>query len=180
MIWKKILPIIIIFFIIFIIVTPLNFKILNPIIININIIIITIFTSIYLNLTNKTNWFSILIFLVIIGGIIILFLYLNRFAINERSSNNNFLLKNLEIKIIFLILINLILNKSNFINFIIKNILILNYKIKININNESTTILIFNKFSNLILIFIIIYLLLTLISITYICIRKKSSIRIIN
>nr|ALJ93711.1 NADH dehydrogenase subunit 6 [Telenomus dignus] len=167
-------------FLIVMMIIPLNYKFLNPMMINLNIIIFTILLMIFFNFINKTNWFSILIFLVMIGGMMILFLYLNSFAINESSSNNKYLMKNLELKMTFLILINLMMNNSFIMNFIMKNILIMNFKLKINLTNEPTTIFIFNKFSSLFLIFMISYLLVTLISITYICMSKKSSMRMMN
>lgn len=174
------LPIISIFFLIFLIIIPLNNKFINPLSINLIIIFITISISIFLNIINKTNWFSILIFLIIIGGIIILFLYLNRFAINEFSFLNNLFLKNFKNKLIFLLFLINIIQELHIFNYIFININNLNSKIKIFFINEPTTLIIFRKTINYLLIFIITYLLITLIVITFICIRKKSSIRILN
>nr|QUJ09551.1 NADH dehydrogenase subunit 6 [Telenomus remus] len=177
---KNIFPMFIFIIMMMTILTPLNNKFLNPMMVNINIIIFTILLMMYLNLMNKTNWFSILIFLVMIGGMMILFLYLNSFAINESSSNNKYLMKNLEMKMAFLILINLMLTNSKYFSIIMINIYMMNFKLKINFNNEPTTMMIFNKFMNLFLIFMIIYLLMTLITVTYICMSKKSSMRLMN
>nr|QVY57867.1 NADH dehydrogenase subunit 6 [Trissolcus japonicus] len=176
----KNMPMMIYLIILMILIMPFNFKFMNPLMININIIIFTIFMSIYLNYLNKSNWFSMLIFLVMIGGMMILFLYLNSFAINENSSLNSFFLKNLELKMMTIFLLNLIVNNSFYMNFFMKNIILENFKMKIYLMNEQTIILIFSKSLNMMLIFMIIYLLINLMVITYICMSKKSSMRKMN
>nr|AET62632.1 NADH dehydrogenase subunit 6 [Trissolcus basalis] len=180
MIFMKIKPLMILMMMIMIFIFPFNYKFINPLMINLNIIILTIWLSIYLNFINKTNWFSILIFLVMIGGMMIIFLYLNSFAINETSSINKSLMKNLELKLLILILMNLMLSKNSFFSYMIFNYINLNLKFKIYLINEPTLIMIFYKNLNYILIFMIFYLLINLIVITYICMSKKSSMRKLN
>lgn len=146
---------------------PIKIKNLHPLILGLIILIYSILISLNLNIFNKSRIYSIIIFLIIVGGFLILFLYFNRFAINNKIIINiNSLIRFLYKILLINILILIIIYKNNLFNII----LFLNIKlleifpiIKINfIINETNIDLIYLKFYNLTL-FLIIYLLYTLI-----------------
>lgn len=75
----------------------------SPIRSNLIILIQTITLTIIINLINKTSWISFIVFILYIGGLIIIFLYISRIAFNELNINKNY--KNIIYKIIFIFLI---------------------------------------------------------------------------
>lgn len=77
-----ILIILIFIFGIFINLIPSYSQIIHPLLIGIILLILSTINSLNLNLFFDRNWLSILIFLIIVGGILILFLYFTRFVIN--------------------------------------------------------------------------------------------------
>lgn len=107
----------------------------------------------------KNFWFSYILFLIIIGGILVLFIYITRIASNEKFKISNFLLLLFIIMILILILP---------INEFISNILNKNYRTFIQFNFR--TINFINKYltyPNILLIrLLVIYLLITLIIVT--------------
>lgn len=152
---------------------------INPLFINIFIILLTIIIRIKINFIIKNNWFSIIIFLVIIGGIIILFLYFNRFIINEEFKifKSNFFYNNY-LKIIIFTFINVIILIKLFKTLLIKiNLTKINFYFLKIINNERILLIILNNKIIITLIIIIIYLLYSLIVITFLCINKNLSLR---
>lgn len=107
----------------------------------------------------KNFWFSYILFLIIIGGILVLFIYITRIASNEKFKISNFLLLLFIIMILILILP---------INEFISSILNKNYRTFIQFNFR--TINFINKYltyPNILLIrLLVIYLLITLIIVT--------------
>lgn len=130
----------------------------------------------------KSNFiYSIILFLIIIRGLLIIFLYFSRLISNEQ---NNFKLKN---KFIFLrIILNIIL-----LPILITKINLFNFNKKY-IYNETTSLLKSNKINfqnilnlyeypfNNITIISILYLLISLFTVIKICSIKSTSIRKIN
>lgn len=155
-----------------------NYKIIHPLIL-ITILILLIIISLYnLRLYYNNHWFSYLIFLIIIGGIIIIFLYFIRFINNIKTSIKWKYLKTIPIKFILLLILSIIiiysLNSNNwFLKF--NEILPIYENFKI------------NKFNNLIIIYLypknyttlisIIYILLSLTIIVKICLSKNLTLR---
>ena len=154
-----------------------NNKIIHPIIIGITLFLLTIISSLNISLFIKNHWFSFLTFLILIGGIIILFLYFIRF-----NNNNKILIKSIFIIsaslkfIFFIILILTIYFKFNYILWIFNYIELDNIKF----NNKFNLIYIYLQKKNYPSLISIIYLLIVLSLIVKLCINKKIKIRKIN
>nr|AFI13735.1 NADH dehydrogenase subunit 6 [Diuraphis noxia] len=92
----------------------------SPLSSNLIILIQTLSLTLMINLINKTSWISFMIFILYIGGLMIIFLYIPSIAFNELNINKNF--KNLIYKLIFIILVlmyfkmSLNLNNMNYEN----------------------------------------------------------------
>lgn len=145
----------------------------NPITLTLLLIFITFLISLKINYLIN-SWSSYILFLIIIGGLIIIFIYIVRVANNELFLlNYKFLIINL-LKIIPLIIIFLLINPSHFIN-----------------NNNNTNLwfdTLINNFSldlyepylipfNDNILFIINYLFYSIICIINICYKFKSPLR---
>lgn len=119
----------------------------------------TIIISLITGIINFNYWFSYILFLIIVGGILILFIYITRIASNEK-----FKLSYKIILLIFRISLLLLLIITFIDSFLFNNINILELKNQ-NLNYYYNYSI--NKYlnwpSNLILFIIIIYLLITLI-----------------
>nr|UZT67599.1 NADH dehydrogenase subunit 6 [Saphonecrus sp. ZJUH 20220015] len=145
-----------------------NFKNLHPLMLGSMMFIYSIFISLILNMFNKSNLYSMLMFLILIGGFLIMFLYFNSFAINNKMMFNMNMFYLLIMKSLILLLMILIISyKNNLFNMI----LFLNNKIlemkslinmNLNMNNNNNINMLYMKFKNL-LTFSLIYLLYTLI-----------------
>ncbi|YP_002323940.1 NADH dehydrogenase subunit 6 (mitochondrion) [Acyrthosiphon pisum] len=72
----------------------------SPISSNLIILIQTMTLTMMINLINKTAWISFMIFILYIGGLMIIFLYISSIAFNELNINKNY--KNMIYKIIFM------------------------------------------------------------------------------
>lgn len=170
--------IIIIIFIILIILYIININInyLHPIYIIILIITYNIITCILLSKHSYRYIFSIIFFLIIIRGLLIIFLYFTSLISNEQTKFKFNLFITIRIFINFILII--ILNKSfNYIWY---------YSIEINKLYNINTPLFHNIFKiynypfNNITLLCILYLLTTLIIIIKICTIKSSSLRKLN
>nr|YP_010158866.1 NADH dehydrogenase subunit 6 [Opatrum sabulosum]QRG31145.1 NADH dehydrogenase subunit 6 [Opatrum sabulosum] len=132
----------------------------------------TVMISLITGNLNQNFWFSYILFLILIGGMLILFMYMTSIASNEKFKTNFSLL----MIIIPSPLIAWMINNS--INFTIKNneTLMLNEEIKM----SSSLIKYINLPLSGTLIFLMIYLLLTLIATVKITSFKQGSIRQMN
>nr|AHB23648.1 NADH dehydrogenase subunit 6 [Ceratobaeus sp. MM-2013] len=153
-------------------------KNINPLFINVFIILLTICIALKINYMSSNNWFSMMMFLVMIGGMMIIFLYFNSFMINEEFMviKSNFFFNNL-LKISIFSIINIIVFMKIFKMLMISiNLKIMNDFTKY-IINESILMMIINNKIDTSLIVMIIYLLYSLIVITYLCSNKNMSLR---
>lgn len=140
----------------------------HPITIGIILLIQTLTTCILINSIILNSWFSYILLLIIIGGLLILFIYITRLVSNEKFKFNPILFF-IHLFIILISLTILIIDKFNFYS-INKRYYILNYLIELN----------FNKFimpSYLIIVTIIIYLLIVLIAVVKISRFKSGPLR---
>nr|QWZ46333.1 NADH dehydrogenase subunit 6 [Machla sappho] len=117
-------------------------------------------------------WFSYIIFLILIGGMLILFMYMTSIASNEKFSFN---IKSLALMTISLLTLTIPMIKinMNYLNNEIKSFesaMIINQSLNKFINHPS----------NLMLMFVIMYLLLTMIATVKITDFKKGPIRQMN
>uniref|UniRef100_A0AB38ZLG7 NADH dehydrogenase subunit 6 n=1 Tax=Latuspina sp. TaxID=3138292 RepID=A0AB38ZLG7_9HYME len=142
-------------------------KNLHPLILGLIMLMYSIIISLNLNIFNKSSIYSMMMYLIIIGGFLILFMYFNSFAINNKMIFNiNLLIKSIYNILLINMLILLIMYKNNLFNMILfLNMKLLEMMSFMNMSfhlNEDNIDLIYMKFNNLTL-FLMIYLLYTLI-----------------
>nr|YP_010759126.1 NADH dehydrogenase subunit 6 [Melanesthes exilidentata]WEX49716.1 NADH dehydrogenase subunit 6 [Melanesthes exilidentata] len=144
----------------------------HPISAGVILLMNTVTISLITGNLNQNFWFSYILFLILIGGMLILFMYMTSIASNEKFKTNIFLLT----IIIPSPLIAWVINSS------IKSTINNNETLMLNEEINMNTSLI--KYINLplsgILLFLMIYLLLTLIATVKITSFKQGSIRQMN
>nr|YP_010594873.1 NADH dehydrogenase subunit 6 [Anastatus dexingensis]WAJ57471.1 NADH dehydrogenase subunit 6 [Anastatus dexingensis] len=148
------------------------------------LLFLTIFSSMWMNLFFNNHWMSFIIFLIMIGGLMILFLYFTSFISNMNSLIKWKNLSNFFIKILLLMTTLFMIiqfknewtwtNSFNEINSINKLMININFENNIQMN----FLFMINKNFNTILLMIFLIICLTLI--VKICINKKLSLRKIN
>nr|QHN56427.1 NADH dehydrogenase subunit 6 [Dohrniphora cornuta] len=129
----------------------------HPISMGLTLLVQTLLICLFIGMMNETFWFSYILFLVFLGGMLILFIYVTSVASNESFS--------LSINLIFLMIPCLILMISLYMydNTIIN--LMHMTTIEFSPENSINLIKLFNYPSNLITILLMNYLLITLIAI---------------
>lgn len=135
----------------------------HPISIGLILLTQTLLSCLLSGIITKRFWFSYILFLIFIGGILILFIYMSSLAANEKINfSPSFIIK---LSIIFIITIPIIiLDKFYIINIFNNSDTTPDSNILIIINENIITISkIYDKPNNLIIILLINYLLLTLI-----------------
>nr|YP_010547115.1 NADH dehydrogenase subunit 6 [Nycteribia parvula]UYK51617.1 NADH dehydrogenase subunit 6 [Nycteribia parvula] len=134
----------------------------------------TMMISILSSMMNKNSWFSFILFLIFIGALLILFIYITSLTSNKLF---NFSYKMIIMPILFFLLF-IFMNKSlfkwNFINSDMINFEMFNYL------NFYELIMLFNYPSNLLILMIMLYLLFSLISIMKITKFNKGPFRMMN
>lgn len=170
-----IFPLILNIIIIILIIIPSKINKFHPIILIFLLIIITLLISIKINFIYN-SWLSFILLLIIIGGLIVIFIYITRLTNNELFYFNIKLILLNFLKITpILILFYFIYNQYKFNRFNIQDSWIITkyaylYN-QININ------IIYIKFNNKSTFFIIIYLYYSIICIINICYKFKSPLR---
>nr|WBK02755.1 NADH dehydrogenase subunit 6 [Negha inflata] len=128
-------------------------KMKHPLIMGFLLIIQTLLISLISGMMNNLFWFSYILFIIMIGGMMILFIYMTSLASNEKFNfSSSFFFMNLSI--LFLMILFIMMTYSFSFNLF-------------NMNNEMSIIFNLNKLYNLnsknITLISIIYLLITLI-----------------
>lgn len=120
--------------------------------------------------------YSIILFLIIIRGILIIFLYFSSLISNEQNKFyiNNYIIIRFLINIIILIYLLIIYFKFNYIKYLSKEILSINI---INIPSFINIIIIYKYPYNNFTLLCILYLLISLFTIIKICSIKSASLR---
>nr|QUO98917.1 NADH dehydrogenase subunit 6 [Ctenocephalides felis felis]QXG83127.1 NADH dehydrogenase subunit 6 [Ctenocephalides felis felis] len=135
------------------------FMVMHPLSLGLMLIIQTIWTSMFIGLISKTFWFSYILFISFIGGMLILFIYMTSISNTEYFSLNIYktifitLLLTLSIIIYYNKNFLLIFNNNSMFNDFNSNLLMYNF----NLNK------LYNFPNNLLTIMLIIYLLISLI-----------------
>nr|APX39736.1 NADH dehydrogenase subunit 6 [Podagrica fuscicornis] len=131
----------------------------HPLAYGMNLLIQTILISIISGMMTLNYWYSYIMFLIMIGGMLILFIYMTSIASNEKFKFNTLLI----FMIMGMILISTILMFIDYFYF--SN----NFFIPESFNNKINMAFSFNKYlnfpNNMILFMIILYLFITLIAI---------------
>nr|AMX74130.1 NADH dehydrogenase subunit 6 [Navis striatus] len=121
------------------------------------LVIITFLTAFMMYLTMKSTWFSLILILLILGGMLVLFIYITSLTPNQKFTLNK--------KNIFLLLLPMLMQMNNKMQLTFSKENIYMY----NMNNNS-----------LLLIFITTYLLITLIAIMKLINSTKGPLRLSN
>nr|YP_010716196.1 NADH dehydrogenase subunit 6 [Parnassius honrathi]WDE75945.1 NADH dehydrogenase subunit 6 [Parnassius honrathi] len=116
----------------------------------------------------NTYWFSYILFLVFLGGLLVLFIYVSSIASNEMFYNNFFI----KMILIFIFSLSIMLSymymyNMNWLNFI-NNYEMINFKnLFIFFNNENKINLskLYNNYTHLMMMMLIIYLFITLVAV---------------
>nr|QRM17307.1 NADH dehydrogenase subunit 6 [Cordylepherus sp. YY-2021] len=136
----------------------------------------TLIISLMIGLTNFNYWLSYILFIVMVGGLLILFIYMTSIASNEKFKMSNFLLYLMMLMMIMMIMTFII---DQFYFYMQMNNINMNF---LNVNNNFK--LLTNKFinfpSNLIFYITILYLLITLIACVKITSTFKGPMRQLN
>nr|AKK32556.1 NADH dehydrogenase subunit 6 [Stenopirates sp. PJ-2015] len=160
----------------FMIMISLTFMIMylkHPMSIGMNLIIQTLNISMLTYMTSNMSWFSFMLFIMMLGGLMILFIYIISISSNEKFK---FSFNMMLIMIIFILMLMIIKNMFN-INSI--NMLNMNFNM-MKFNNTIFLMKLFNFNSMMLTIFLVMYLLMTMIIVTYIInifegpLRKKN------
>lgn len=170
--------IILIFLFIFILLGVIRVKKVSPIIIGVVIFRRVIITVMFISLLRRVRVYSIIFYIVIIGGLLILFLYFNRFAVGGVSSFRYLELLGVLNKFVYFCLFRVLTFKIEYLQmFVRENNLIKEIKNFIIERRLDSFKLVYVKF-DLIVIFLLLYLLYILIIIVKILfLFKPKSIR---
>lgn len=140
----------------------------NPLSIGLIILTQTLLTCLLTGIIIKTYWFSYILFLTFLGGLLVLFIYVSRIASNEIFKP----IINFYKVFIFLLILTLItqfiyLNNLSWINLSINSDIINFYDLITFFNNENKINLrkLYNNQTFLIIIILVIYLFITLIAV---------------
>nr|WEY05501.1 NADH dehydrogenase subunit 6 [Ornithoptera alexandrae]WEY05514.1 NADH dehydrogenase subunit 6 [Ornithoptera alexandrae] len=140
----------------------------HPISMGLSILTQTLLTCLILGMINYTYWFSYILFLVFMGGLLVLFIYVSSIASNEMF-NYNIMFKNLIILSFMMVLIFSFLLKSNlnWLNFFFNNEMNNFFNCFIFFNNENKINIskLYNNLNFLLMIMMIIYLFIVLIAV---------------
>nr|QIE13313.1 NADH dehydrogenase subunit 6 [Pachyneuron aphidis] len=147
-----------------------------------NLFIYSIIISLNLSISNSSHWFSYITFLVMIGGMMVIFMYFISFVSNMKFNFNYKILYKFIMKfILIIVLLFMLLFKINY--FMMYNnyneIYNMNYLFKVNYL-ENKINYIYLSFKNLPTMMSIIYLLLCLSFIVKMILYKKLTLRKIN
>ncbi|KAH8374259.1 hypothetical protein KR009_000053, partial [Drosophila setifemur] len=153
----------------------------HPLAIGLTLLIQTIFICLITGLITKSFWYSYILFLIFLGGILVLFIYVTSLASNE-IFNLSIKLTLFSIILLFLLfIISLIMDKTYTSFFLINNEIesIFNQNSYL-IENSLSLNKLYNFPTNLITILLINYLLITLIVVVKITKLFKGPLRIIS
>nr|SSW88885.1 NADH dehydrogenase subunit 6 [Pharmacophagus antenor] len=140
----------------------------HPLSMGFMILIQTLMSCILLGLMNYTYWFSYILFLIFIGGLLVLFIYVSSLASNELFNYNIFFKNIIFISIIFILMLTyMYMNNLKWMNFY-HNSDMINFFNLFNFFNNENKINISKLYDNQIyflMIMMIIYLFITLITV---------------
>nr|YP_007316763.1 NADH dehydrogenase subunit 6 [Choristoneura longicellana]ADQ64005.1 NADH dehydrogenase subunit 6 [Choristoneura longicellana] len=141
----------------------------HPLSMGLMILIQTIFTCLLSGMLINTYWFSYILFLTFLGGLLVLFIYVSSVASNEMFKMNFFFLKIIFISLIIIIILNLYMfNNLNLLNYFFNNEMenFYNYN-NMFFNNENKINLskLYNNQTFMMMMMMIIYLFITLVAI---------------
>nr|YP_009995282.1 NADH dehydrogenase subunit 6 [Ochthebius quadricollis]QNP09672.1 NADH dehydrogenase subunit 6 [Ochthebius quadricollis] len=153
------------------IILSINFMfMIHPLSMGMTLMIQTIVISLITGFLNFNYWFSYILFLIMIGGMLVLFIYMTSIASNEKFKFNMKLF--LFLMLMMMCLMIMYINMDNNMMFM------QNFNMNMNSNiNYLMMSKFYNKPSNMIMFLMIIYLLITLIAVVKITDFKSGPLR---
>nr|QXE46440.1 NADH dehydrogenase subunit 6 [Cephalcia infumata] len=156
----------------------------HPLSMMIIIIIYTINICMMVGLINKTFWFSYILFLIMLGGMMILFMYMTNLISNKIIKFNFLMFIMFLLILMFMNMIFIYIYNDYYLNFYLnmnnKEMIKLNYNLLMNFELNMYINKIFMTNYNYISLMLISYLFINLIAIVKIINIKKGPLRIIN
>nr|AZL93100.1 NADH dehydrogenase subunit 6 [Arge similis] len=152
----------------------------HPMMLGMNLLIQTIMLIMLLGSMNKTFWFSYIMFLIMIGALIVLFIYMTSITSNKKFKFNNMnILMIILLMIIMMMLYFKIDQMIMFMKIIMEESINLNNEINNNNNNQESLMMssMYNQLEKLITFILINYLLYVLFIIVKIIDIKKGMMR---
>nr|AYW52334.1 NADH dehydrogenase subunit 6 [Entiminae sp. ACP-2013] len=144
----------------------------HPLSLGFTLLLQTIMASLILGNLNLNFWFSYILFLIMIGGMLVLFIYMTSIASDEKFNFS----KNFMIMYIMLMMFYFIMLSSD--SFFFYSELMNSDLLKTNINSEILSMnKLTNKFNWMVFFILIWYLLVTLITIVKIAYSKMGTLR---
>nr|AVN68001.1 NADH dehydrogenase subunit 6 [Cosmozosteria sp. B117] len=149
----------------------------HPLAMGLMLLIQTVIICMMTGLLSQSFWFSYILFLVFLGGMLILFIYVTSLASNEMFY---FSMKMLISMVLIMILLLMLINNNDMIN--INNMEMMMHDNIYSKENELTMILtkLYNQPTNMITIMLASYLFLTLIAVVKITNISKGPLRQMN
>nr|YP_009720756.1 NADH dehydrogenase subunit 6 [Athalia icar]QGL07074.2 NADH dehydrogenase subunit 6 [Athalia icar] len=135
----------------------------------------TLLITLTITMLNSTSWFSYILFLIFIGGLLILFIYINSLIPNQKISMN-LKFNQMSFLIILTIIIILLINYTPEMNNM-ETTIFLNTELSLNSKIQSMMLKLYNKPTNYMMFLLINYLLLTLMIVVKIININKGPIR---
>nr|YP_009383486.1 NADH dehydrogenase subunit 6 [Parasa consocia]APH08566.1 NADH dehydrogenase subunit 6 [Parasa consocia] len=131
------------------------------------ILIQSLFLSIILGLIIETYWFSYILFLIFLGGLLVLFIYVSSVASNEYFKFKNNMKLYFFLMLLSLFLISFLNNKYMYWMNLFLNYEIFNFNYMTMFNSENTFNLnkLYNNHTFLIMVMMILYLFITLVTV---------------
>nr|YP_010327009.1 NADH dehydrogenase subunit 6 [Cosmia restituta]UNP54258.1 NADH dehydrogenase subunit 6 [Cosmia restituta] len=140
----------------------------NPLSMGLMILIQTLLTCLLTGMMIKTYWFSYILFLTFLGGLLVLFIYVSSIASNEMFKPMFNMKKMFFFLFVFTLLIQLMyFNNMSWMNLSMNSDMINFYDLMLFFNNENKINLskLYNNQTFLIMMMLIIYLFITLIAV---------------
>nr|QKW91298.1 NADH dehydrogenase subunit 6 [Celypha sp. DX-2020] len=144
------------------------FFLTHPLSMGMMILIQTILICLLTGMLINTYWFSYILFLTFLGGLLVLFIYVSSIASNELFKNNFFYNKIIMINFILIMIFSMFFfNKLNWMNFNFNDEMNNFFNLNLFFNNENKINLskLYNNQTFLMMMMMIIYLFITLIAV---------------
>nr|YP_009745459.1 NADH dehydrogenase subunit 6 [Epophthalmia elegans]QIH29905.1 NADH dehydrogenase subunit 6 [Epophthalmia elegans] len=157
----------------------MTFSIMNhPMNMGMILLMQTLISCLFIGLTLQSTWFSYILFLVFLGGMLVLFIYMTSVASNEMFKKQNMMMFTMIMIISFIMLIFMIMDPS--ITISTMNQETYNQHFYNHDQNMESLSLIYSYPFSIITMLMVMYLFLTLIIVVYITKFNKGPLRMMN
>nr|YP_010231165.1 NADH dehydrogenase subunit 6 [Paralimna concors]QSV37208.1 NADH dehydrogenase subunit 6 [Paralimna concors] len=154
---------------------------IHPLAMGLTLLIQTLLICLITGLMSKSFWFSYILFLIFLGGMLVLFIYVTSLASNEMFSMSTKLLLMNSMVISIMMFILLLIDNNFFLNWMTNNDMFSNYILNYFIPENSLNLnKLYNFPTNFTSIMLMNYLLITLIAIVKITKLSKGPLRLMN